>query len=61
LEKYEFIEAPLAEQNETLLDETGVNAKGVVTKSTNGEDSDSTEHLLKNKFQIYQTDIIITR
>jgi hypothetical protein len=47
LEKYEFIEAPLAEQNETLMDEIEVTVREELRDQVDGKDTDSAQTLVK--------------
>jgi hypothetical protein len=47
LEKYEFIKAPLAEQNETLMEETEATLREELRDQVDGEDADSVQTLVK--------------
>ena len=61
LENYEFIEAPLAEQNETLMEETEVMLREELRDQVDGEDPDADVQTLVEKINsnLNQADILL--
>jgi hypothetical protein len=61
LENYEFIEAPLAEKNETLMEETEVMLRGQLRDQVKGDDPDAGVQSLVEKINsnLDQADILL--
>jgi hypothetical protein len=61
LENYEFIEAPLAEKNETLMEETEVMLRGQLRDQVKGDDPDADVQSLVEKINsnLDQADILL--
>jgi len=61
LENYEFIEAPLAEQNETLMEETEVMLREQLRDLVKNDSTETDVQMLVEKINsnLYQTDLLL--
>lgn len=61
LENYEFIESPLVEKNETLMEETEVMLRGQLRDQVKGDDPDADVQSLVEKINsnLDQADILL--
>lgn len=61
LENYEFIEAPLAEQNETLMEETEVMLREQLRDLVKDDNTETDVQMLVEKINsnLYQADILL--
>lgn len=61
LENYEFIEAPLAEQNETLMEETEVMLREQLRDLVKNDSTETDVQMLVEKINsnLYQADLLL--